>query len=109
MAGRKVKGRKRHIVVDTQGNLLYVRVHAANAHDTVAGCTVFNNILAKHMTLKGVCADAGYRGTFVDYVTDSWFNSFKCLSRDYEISKDSVESVAYIAHSMVLLRRLSKP
>ena len=28
------KGRKRHIVVDTMGNLLAVVVHAANIHDT---------------------------------------------------------------------------
>ena len=34
--GKKVKGRKRHIVTDTQGHLLHVNVHAANTHDTVA-------------------------------------------------------------------------
>ena len=35
--GKKVKGRKRHIVTDTQGHLLHVKVHADNIHDTVAG------------------------------------------------------------------------
>lgn len=30
---KKVKGRKRHIVTDTQGHLLHVKVHAANEHD----------------------------------------------------------------------------
>ena len=29
--------RKRHIVTDTQGHLLHVKVHAANTHETVAG------------------------------------------------------------------------
>ena len=29
-AGKRVKGRKRHIIVDTLGNLLGVVVHAAN-------------------------------------------------------------------------------
>jgi len=33
MAEKKVKGRKRHIVVDAMGNLLSVVVHAANTHD----------------------------------------------------------------------------
>ena len=33
--GKKVKGRKRHILVDTIGNLLGVVVHAANIHDTI--------------------------------------------------------------------------
>ena len=32
-AGKKVKGRKRHIAVDTLGNLLEVAVHAANIRD----------------------------------------------------------------------------
>ena len=32
--GRKVKGRKRHIIVDTLGNLLEVVVHVANIYDT---------------------------------------------------------------------------
>jgi putative transposase len=31
--GKKVTGRKRHVVVDTQGNLLKVRVHPADLHD----------------------------------------------------------------------------
>ncbi len=39
MGGKKVKGRKRHIVVDTLGNLIAVIVHAANIHDTIAGVT----------------------------------------------------------------------
>jgi hypothetical protein len=31
--GKKVKGRKRHIVTDTDGLLLAVQVHAANIQD----------------------------------------------------------------------------
>ena len=32
--GKKVKGHKRHIIVDILGNLLHVQVHAANSSDT---------------------------------------------------------------------------
>lgn len=32
--GKKIKGRKRHIMVDTLGCLIEVMVHAANVHDT---------------------------------------------------------------------------
>ncbi|WP_242837221.1 hypothetical protein [Holospora elegans] len=35
------------------------RGHKAN--DTGAGCRVFKEMLQKYPTLKGVCADAGYR------------------------------------------------
>lgn len=34
---KKIKGRKRHIVVDVMGNLLSVFVFAANYHDTTVG------------------------------------------------------------------------
>ena len=56
-----MKGRKRHLV--------HVHVHAANTHDTVAGGPVFEEALKKYPSLKGVCADAGYRKTFEDFVT----------------------------------------
>ncbi len=35
--GKKVSGRKRHILVDTQGNLLKARVHPTHIHDPVGG------------------------------------------------------------------------
>ena len=68
MGGKKIKGRKRHIITDTQGHLLHVKVHAANIHDTVSGCSVFESALQKYPCLKGVCADAGYRKTFEEFV-----------------------------------------
>ena len=136
MGGKKVKGRKRHIVTDTQGHLLYIKVHAANIHDTVGGCMVFQEALKKYPTLKGVCADAGYRKTMEEYVqntlkktieisaritpgwailakrwvverTLAWLGHFRRLSKDYEISIRVEENNVIIAHSMLLLRRLS--
>jgi hypothetical protein len=80
MGGKKVKGRKRHIVTDTQGHLLHVKVHAANTHDTVAGCQVFKETIDKYPSLEGVCADEGYRKTMENFVTD-------VLEKTIEISK----------------------
>lgn len=71
MVEKKIKGRKRHIVTDTQGNLLHVTVHAANIHDTKAGGPVFEAALKKYPTLEGACFDAGYRGTTVEYVENA--------------------------------------
>ena len=62
--GKKVKGRKRHILVDTIGNLLGVVVHAANIHDTKAGIMVVDKSLQIYPTIKAISADAGYRKTF---------------------------------------------
>ena len=136
MGGKKIKGRKRHIVTDTHGHLLHVKVHAANTHDTVAGGRVFEEAVAKYPDLKGVCADAGYRKTFEDFVktvlkktvdisariapgwailakrwvverTFSWLNHYRRLSKDYEIAIKSAENIIMIAHSMILIKRLA--
>ena len=47
------------------GNLLAVVVHAANIHDTRAGILAAQPACDRYHRLKGFCADAGYRGTFV--------------------------------------------
>lgn len=135
MVEKKIKGRKRHIVTDTAGNLLHVEVGRANEHDTKAGCSVFEKAIRKYPTVQGVCVDAGYRKTTEQYVTNvlnkkieissrispgwaiaakrwvvertfAWLNSFRRLSKDYEISTASVESFIMIAFSMILLKRL---
>ena len=72
MVEKKVKGRKRHSVTDTQGHLLHIKVHAANIHDTVGGCSVFQEALQKYPNLKGVCADAG--------IAKPWKNWWKKFS-----------------------------
>lgn len=68
-AGKKVKGRKRHILVDTLGNLVEVVVHAANIQDRDGAKLVFNKLsedTKRH--LARVWADGGYRGKLVKWV-----------------------------------------
>jgi putative transposase len=43
-AGKKVKGRKRHMVVDTVGLLLLVVVHSAAIQDRNGACTVIQRL-----------------------------------------------------------------
>jgi putative transposase len=113
--------------------LLNVSVHAANIHDTVSGGEVFAKACWKYPSLVGVCGDAGYRKTFEEYCallgrtvdiserikpeweilpkrwrverTFAWLNSWRRLSKDYEIRTSSAESFIYIAHFSTLLRR----
>jgi putative transposase len=61
-AGKKVKGRKRHIAVDTLGNLLSVKVHAANIHDTNYGAVVLEKAKKKYQSIKALKALAAMRG-----------------------------------------------
>lgn len=69
--GKKIKGRKRHILVDTIGNLLGIVVHAVNIHDTKAGIMVVDKVLQIYSTIEAMSADTGYRNTFEQEVRDN--------------------------------------
>lgn len=124
--GKKVKGRKRHIIVDTLGNLISIVVHAANIHDTKGGCRVTQQAARKHESIQGFSGDQGYRGTTVEFVenklnlkmdisekikdgfavlpmrwvverTFAWLGHYRRLSKDYEILTRSAENMVRIA------------
>ncbi|MCS3452300.1 MULTISPECIES: IS5 family transposase [Bradyrhizobium] len=61
-AGKKIKGRKRHIVTDTQGNLLSAIVHPANVQDRDGAPTVVTLACASYPTIAHLFADGGYAG-----------------------------------------------
>jgi putative transposase len=133
--GKKVKGRKRHIIVDTLGNLLHVEVHAANEHDSKAGIRVFERVAEKYRGIKAFSGDAGYRGTSVNYVDDvlkrklnistkikdtfavlpvrwivertfAWMGNFRRLSKDVEILTGTAENMVRIAMLRLTLAKL---
>lgn len=135
MGGKKIKGRKRHIVTDIEGHLLHVKVHAANTHDTKGGCDVMERAKDKYPTLEGFSADEGYRGTATDYVeqhmglkmeiskkikdtwavlakrwvverTLAWINNSRRLSKDFEILTCSAENFIRISLIQIMLDRL---
>ncbi|MFB7174904.1 transposase [Streptomyces sp. NPDC056254] len=61
-SGKKVPGRKRHIVTDTLGLLVAVAVTAANAgcRDTPVG--LLSQLRRRHPDITLVWADGGYTG-----------------------------------------------
>jgi transposase len=61
-AGKKIKGRKRHIVTDTEGCLVGVQVHAADIQDRDGAPNLFASIRAIYPWLRHVFADGGYAG-----------------------------------------------
>lgn len=68
--GKLVKGRKRHIIVDTIGCLLVVWVHAANVFDGKAARQVITNLFLLVHTVKIIWADCGYSGAaLLDWVS----------------------------------------
>ncbi|MCM2392518.1 IS5 family transposase [Streptomyces albipurpureus] len=65
--GKKVNGRKRHIVVDTLGLLLAVMVTAASVTDRDAGQTLLARLRERHWRITLVWADGGYTGRLGDF------------------------------------------
>jgi putative transposase len=66
-AGKKIKGRKRHILVDTIGLLLIVLVHTANIQDRDGAKLVLEQVKGTFSRLQLIWADAGYSGKLIDW------------------------------------------
>lgn len=64
-AGKKVTGRKRHLLVDTLGLLLVVVVLAAQIQDRDGARMVFLRARRRFRRLRLIWADGGYRGRLV--------------------------------------------
>lgn len=61
-AGKKIKGRKRHILTDTQGLIVTALVHSAGIQDRDGAPSVLAEARDKFPWLRHVFADGGYAG-----------------------------------------------
>lgn len=61
-AGKKIKGRKRHIATDTLGHVMAVVVHPANIQDRDAAPLVARRIQSLFPWLRHLIGDGGYAG-----------------------------------------------
>ena len=74
-AGKKVKGRKRHILVDTLGLLLNVAVHPADVQDRDGAFLLLRRARRLFPFIKRIFADGGYAGkkmALVVWRTGAW-------------------------------------
>ena len=60
--GKKIKGRKRHIVVDTLGLMAGLVVHSADIQDRDGAAAVLKAIIIRWPWLRHIFADGGYAG-----------------------------------------------
>jgi putative transposase len=110
---KKVKGRKRHILVDTLGNLLEVVVGAANVNDRDGARLLINKV--EHMMairLLKLWADQGYQGDWETWLDQQWQIELEIVRRDPEQTGFSVQPRRWVVErSFAWLgkyRRLSK-
>lgn len=61
-AGKKIKGKKRHILVDAQDFLMHALVHAADVQDHDGGALIMATLFGSFPFLLRLYADRGYQG-----------------------------------------------
>jgi putative transposase len=82
-AGKKVTGRKRHLVVDTLGNVIEVVVHAANIQDYHGAKAVLLKMTETVSSLKKLWADGIYKnGGLVEWVHETLGIALEIVTRE---------------------------
>jgi putative transposase len=101
--GKLVKGRKRHIIVDTIGCLLVVLVHAANIFDGKAAHQVITNLFVLLQSVKMIWGDCAYSGTeLLDWVS----SQFNCMLEIVKKQK-GVQGFHVLPHRWLVERTLA--
>ena len=70
-AGKKIKGRKRHLLVDTMGLVLLVVVHVANIQDRDGARLLLAKAKGLFPRLQRIWADGGYAGKLIAWVQET--------------------------------------
>ncbi len=65
--GKRIKGRKRHIAIDTLGLLLVVIITAASIQDSAGGKMVLDHLSVAHPSVTKSWVDGGYNSGVVTY------------------------------------------
>jgi transposase len=59
-AGKKIKGRKRHILTDTEGNLVHAVIHTADIQYRDGASLVLSEVVNRFPSLRHLFSDGGY-------------------------------------------------
>ncbi len=137
-AHKRVKGRKRHILVDTFGLLIACRVEPADISERKAAARLLGGLRPLFPNIRTVIADAGHQSaelarhllcqdgwklqivkrrqrafkitglTWIVERSFAWLGRNRRLSKDYEYSVQSSETLIEIAATRLMLNRLAQ-
>ena len=135
-AGKKIKGRKRHAMVDTDGRALVLQAHAANVQDRDGVIPLLQASRRSFPFVELAFADSAYNGDRVREATPiaievvkkfadqvgfqvlprrwvverffAWINRNRRLAKDFEGTIASAEAFLYAASVMLLTRRMAR-
>lgn len=135
-AGKKVLGRKRHVMVDTDGRLLCMQVHPASVQDRDGAVPLLRASRRRFPFVERAFADAAYAARRVADATAiaieivrkppdqkgfavhprrwvvercfAWLGRNRRLARDFEASIASATAFLYAASAMLLIQRIAR-
>lgn len=137
-SAKKIKGRKRSIVTDTQGLLLAVVISSASTSENNCGFMVLRQLRQYYTTVRRLWCDAGFKATLITLAlslwqitvevvprkekggfvpikrrwvverTFAWLSAPRRLAKDYERLPESHQAFVEMAMIRLLLRRLTK-
>ena len=132
-AGKKIKGRKRHIVVDTLGLILTVVIQSASVQDRNGADEVIKWLTDCWCCIKTVFADGGYSGKLIERIrkafsvdvqiikrtdistfmvlpkrwiverTFAWLDTNRRNSKDYERLTESSQAMIYLSSIRLMI------
>lgn len=134
-AGKKIKGIKRHILVDTLGYILAIVVQGADVQDRDGAIDVFEKMVESWKKIIKVFADGGYRGKLIESIkakfaitleivkrnelhtfkilpkrwiverTFAWIDTSRRTSKNYERLNDTSVAIVQIAAIRIMINR----
>jgi len=135
-AGKKIKGRKRHAMVDTDGRALVIQAHPADIQDRDGAIPLLKTSRRSFPFVELVFADTAYNAQRVreasliaiEVITKiadqvgfqvlprrwvverffAWINRNRRLAKDFEATIASAQAFLYAASVMLLTRRLAR-
>jgi transposase len=136
-AAKKILGRKRHAMVDTDGRPLGLLVHAADVQDRDGAVPLLKASRSRHPFVARAFADSAYNSDRVANATSidvqivrriadqsgfvvhprrwvvertfAWLGRNRRLAKDFEATIASATAFLYAASAMLLTRRLARP
>jgi transposase len=97
-AGKKIKGRKRHIITDTIGFVIGFIIHGTDIQDRDTAPHILQSIRYTHPWLRHIFADGGF----------AWLGRCRRLAKDWEGSIQSADNWLLIAYIRRVTRRIAR-
>ena len=103
-----MSGRKRHILVDTMGNLLKIKVHPANISESAGGQLLLTGLKPTFPRLSHLWVDQGYKPIFVAWVQETLHWTVTVVTPPYRPRGDTAKAIRELIGDAAFEQRYAK-